>query len=422
MKVNELKKAKGNILSKNRHLKIWEFINWLDDTRWSKEERRKSLIPGPIFEKQYTDQKILTHWLLYITDQQRSYEEVWLYGGPIFAEIVTKYTTKNISGFNILSSFTTPSEKKGGVDIFKSKIQSIDGEKIAYTPRYGIHILSIARTLYLLQAYKRNLCYFLSDKWKFINNAQKIGGDNRTSRIAFLLYLLTYNESEQGFVSLHGNIGRIERNIENYSYHFNKLINDDKELENSFKQWSKRHRYHKRLWAAVRDYLKPQSLFREYFVRSLRDIDNKAFANFVQNESGEITDSLELPGDIWNLRFIAKIFDGKIKTSEDLRNHYENIKQSSFFDKEFYPEQFDVSFNFSQSMCDETMETYCPFRAKSKIREYCLPLMGVPIKDRPCPITMITCGFTYYCNPEGCPVREGITDNLCPGCSIKISR
>jgi len=408
-------------MNQTKLLKVWEIISWFDGVRWNEEEMKSTLIPGRIYENLGDSQKILVHWLTYITDQQRPYQDVWMKGGPVFAEIVLDYANKPDSRFTILKGFTNPSDKRDGVDVFTSKTQQIDGRNIKYTPRFGMHILSISRTLHLLKPFQCDLVHYLSKHWEFIKNVKQNKGDNRVSRIAFLLYLLTYKDAKQGLVSLHRDGKKIEREIERFGTEFEKLLGRMDELENHFYRWSKgRDRYHKRLWAALRDYLKPNSFFRGHLIKAVEDVKNEEFKTFIKNEEEEILESLELPGDIWNLRFIEKIFKGQIESPKELREKYERLGCLLHFGKRFFPEQFDVSFSFSPSMCDEIMEDYCPFRVGSQIRKFCLHSMGIQKTNNLCPVAMITCGYRYYCRPEGCPIKDGIKENLCSGCSIKI--
>ncbi len=297
------------------------------------------------------------------------------------------------------------------------------GERIEYTPRFGMHILSIARTLCILESYQRDIVRYLSRFWEFIEGGtQGVDGDNRVSRIAFLLYLLSYKDIKRGMLSYHRNEKEIKSNVRNYGKRLEKLFANKEELVFQFRKWSKRDRYHKRLWAALRDYVKPMSPFREYLIGGLHDTGEEGFEAFLKDEQQEILESLELPGDVWNLRFIEKIFEGKIKSPGELRREYQSLKLSHSIGARFYPEQFDVSFSFSPYMCEEMMEEYCPLRKNSRIKEYCLHALGMPIRDKLCPVAMITCGYTYYCEPGECPIKNGVQDDLCSGCSTKIER
>jgi len=408
------------MLHRNKLFSIWEIIRWLDEVCWNKEEMRQVTIPGPVYESLGSKQKILVHWLAYVTDQQRPYEDVWTKGAPIFAEIVKNYTEEPGPGFDALTRFTSSSGKRGGVDIFTSKRQSIDGQPIKYTPRFGMHIISIATTLHLLEQFNRNWVQYLSDNWNFIAGAkQPKEGDNRVSRIAFLMYLLTYSAVKRGMVSFETNEKGIKRHIENHSKRVKRLLDDKEELVKQFYRWSNKERFHKRLWAALLDYLKPGSPYRAHFIEALEDLGNDGFLGFLKEEN-EILESLELPGDIWNLRFVNKIFKEDIGSPSELRERYRTIIQPQNMGAKFYPEQFDVSFSFSPHMCDEMMEDYCPFRVDSDIRKFCLQTMGMKGENNLCPVAMVTCGFRYYCRSQDCPIKDEIETDLCPGCSVEI--
>jgi hypothetical protein len=88
-------------------LKAWPIIRWLDNARWG-VGASSSVIPGPAFASLDSCGQILTHWLCYITDQQRPWEEVWWMGGPIFAEVVQQYKAVNMRKkvLDLLRSFT----------------------------------------------------------------------------------------------------------------------------------------------------------------------------------------------------------------------------------------------------------------------------------------------------------------------------
>jgi hypothetical protein len=218
-------------------------------------------------------------------------------------------------------------------------------------------------------------------------------------------------------VSLQRNEKGIKRHIENYSRRLDRLLGDEETLTSHFYRWTKEKRYHKRLWAALRDYLKPKSPFHTQFVGAAEELGDERLSVFLREPGAQILESLELPGDIWNLRFIKKVFEGKIDSPEALREVYENLKLSHEISERYYPEQFDISFSFSPYMCEEEMEEFCPFRRISRVREYCF---HPSLERKLCPVAMITCGYSYYCNPENCPIKDGVKEDLCPGCSVKI--
>lgn len=312
-------------ISREKLLKVWEIIRWFDEVRWNEEEMKRELIPGPEFKTLTDDGKMLVHWLSYITDQQRPYQDVWRKGGPILAELVSTYKTNPNHSIDILKHFTRQSKKKDGIDSFQSKSQLLGGGNIEYTPRFGMHILSVARVLIILESYQRSFVKYLSDNWWFVQSSENIDGDNWVSRMAFILYLLAYNDITRGIVSYHANEKKINKNVERYIKWLKKLFSNKDRLLQTFEKWSKRDRYHKRLWASLRDYLKPESAFHDYFTRAIKDLGNTELSTFLANRKSDIYGSLELPGDIWNLRFIENIFNGSINSPEDLRSEYENL-------------------------------------------------------------------------------------------------
>ena len=405
---------------RSKLLKVWDLIRWLDEVRWNEEEVKKELIPGPEFKALNADGKIMAHWLSYITDQQRPYQDVWMKGGPVFAELVSAYKTTSKPSIDLLKEFTTPSEKRGGVDAFRSKSQLINGEILEYRPRFGMHILSIARVLIILESFQRSFANYLSHQWWFVQASKNIDGDNWVSRMAFLLYLLAYEDITRGLVSYNSNENKIKKNAEGYMGRLNKLFSNKDRLLQAFQEWSKRDKYHKRLWASLRDYLKPESPFYDHFAATFSNLGNKEIGNFLAARKSEVYGFLEVPGDIWNLRFLENIFNGSITSPEDLRSEYERLKLPSNLRTKYYPEQFDVSFSFSPYMCDEMMEDFCPFRVKTRIKEYCIGFGTDQYVKRLCPVAMIACGYTCYCKPESCPIKDGLDDDLCPGCSVNV--
>ena len=79
-----------NISNKNAILSIWKIFAWLDKCRWGAIQNynlicyaRKDLTPS---------EKILTHWLCYITDRQMPYQRIWDLGGFVISELVYRYT------------------------------------------------------------------------------------------------------------------------------------------------------------------------------------------------------------------------------------------------------------------------------------------------------------------------------------------
>lgn len=77
------------IKDKETLLKIFRAISWFDHIRW--------LVPAnynfmKFFREDLTNcEKILSHWICYITDRQMPYEVIWDKGARIFSELVYDY-------------------------------------------------------------------------------------------------------------------------------------------------------------------------------------------------------------------------------------------------------------------------------------------------------------------------------------------
>lgn len=397
-------------------IKAWRIIKWLDDARWHKGTS-SSLIPGPIFASLDPSDQILTHWLCYITDQQRPWQDVWMRGGPIFSEIVKHYkgTSSTEDMLGILSTFSH-AKGPGKVDVLTSKQQTINGQRITYTPRYGSHILSISRTLFTLQNFQNNIISYLSNNSSFIFHNSQEEDDSPTLRMAFLLYLLSYNEIYTGITSFFRQRTEIKKDLVERQKKLEYLFKAKEELENIYLRWIK-YRFYKRLWAGFRDYVKQGSYFEAKLLLALDDVKAEAILSYLQQNRKKMLCSLELPGDTWNLKFNQKLFDNKINSPSELRQFYNWLLAKGHLSDEFYPEQFDVSFDYAPRMCDLGNEALCPFKKGIKLYEYCLGSSG---KGKLCPVTRILADYESDCLPEKCPIILEEMEDICSGCGWSI--
>ena len=182
------------------------------------------------------------------------------------------------------------------------------------------------------------------------------------------------------------------------------------------------YRWHKRTWAALRDYLKG-SLHRNYICKVL-DAYERKYPDYVLKRwrnPEPYLDQLELPGDIWNNEFFKRIelyvkdITGKEyrgKSPQAIRNVYDRLRDEASRRK-LYPEQFDVTFDFAQ-ICRDKNCNICPLSpAALHINKLCIgELSGA--KEKYCPLLSTICQYFVLCNPTGCPVFKNITQGLCP--------
>lgn len=402
--------------TKEKLVKVWPIVKWLDDARWSKGAS-KSLIPGRVFESLSPSGKILSHWLGYITDQQRSWQDVWMMGGPIFAEVVKQYenTTRADDVLDLLLEFTSINTEKT-VDMFSSKQQKIEGKTITYTPRFGSHMVSIARSLYILADFEGNIITYLSSNIQFIFETSSMQADSPILRMAFLFYLLSYDDIHTGMTSFHSQRQEFKGDLEQRRGYIDRLLQSINQLENTYYSWI-RHRFHKRLWAAFRDYIKPGSYNEPIFIEALKRAKADLIVDLLEYNRKQVLCALELPGDTWNLVFNERLFDSKINHPANLREYYDQLRSEEILSDDFYPEQFDMSFDFTPRMCDLGEQLLCPFKKSSKLTEYCFGNTG---KGKLCPVTKILCGYETDCVPTGCPVLAGVMEDICRGCPANI--
>jgi hypothetical protein len=357
-------------------------VTWLDEARW---RAAPDLFGNPVYDLLDPSQKVLVHWLCYITNRQRPFRDVWDNGGFVFSTLVADYA-QFMSRPGSVQQFLEEHQRAG-----KGKLPayyaSSSGREVSYTPRFGADHESIERTLDLLSDYGGSLTTFISD---FIVRFRAEPEGLR--RLAHSLDLLSY---------------RLELRLDEAS----SLLHSDADLAWDFRTWQRSSaEHHKRLWASLRDYRKPGSPFHGYLEAQIR-----------WPHSGFELDQLELPGDTWNARFsrtlLAQLASdlglnaSAAKASKTGRRLYDRILRLDPH-TDFYPERLDFSFDFTPRMCDQGMCDVCLFAHPASLP--CFP--DVRQETSPlCPVLLFTCGYRHPCIAPGCPVAGGVSYGLCAG-------
>ena len=365
-------------------------MTWLDEARWNSME----VMNNPIFNSLQNEEKILVHWLCYITDRQRPFRQVWGKGGVIFSQIVKDYSSHSFKLFskNSVNNFLDQYRKMNSKKTIKPYIY----EDIEYASRYGADDKSINRTLTLLFHYEKNIVNFIEDQINiWLNEKEPL------VNVAYSLDLLTYRN----------NIS-IDK--------ANNILHSEELFKKGLSYWKKtRTSGHKRLWAALRDYRKPKSPF----FKKLMDSLSPNIAKIWYSKIFDI-DQIELPGDVWNERLndnllihIAKNAGIAVKRRTNYKESpliarlmYEKIKGVN---PDYYPERLDVSFDFAPRMCnqcDEGRYKICPFGMGSL--DLCYEDEGYS-SGKYCPVQFSTCGYLNECDPTNCPIKKGIGKGLC---------
>jgi hypothetical protein len=366
-------------------------VSWLDSARWTGRQPECAL---RLVGDAKAGDRILAHWLAYITDRRRPWEDVWYRGALIFSRVAVDYAREKpppraVDEF--LESYRTPvaqGEKMRGwpcpVD------DDVPDRSRPYRSRYPDDDTSIYRTLKLLAHLGWSL-----DNWLKELIHDLAGQGDALRRMAQRLDILTYRLSIPEDEAL-------------------SLLSNEEELAKDFLRWNPRaHADRKRLWAALRDYRKPGSRWHDY----LQDCG----VNWPQ-ENFDLA-QLELPGDVWNTRFFEHLVEPLARragvpitgnSSLVARRIYEVVVGVEP-DIAFYPEQLDVSFDFAQRMCDTMACWCCPFWRRRP------PFSTNPIElcrreqGQPCALLLITSGYLAEPGDSGCPFCQGLVDGLCDG-------
>ena len=396
----------GKIKIKDKELliKIFKTISWLDTHRWNTEDNYNFV---NFFRNDLTScEKILTHWICYITDRQMPFEIVWDKGGYVFSELVYEYSrNKNRSPEEILKEHYEKYRDKKGKERFRFKSNT---NNVTFASRYVTDdYQNILQTLEVLDnyevtinwsKYKRNIVAFILD---FIQRFKE--KDDLLIRMACALHLLTYN--------LDGKKASPYKILE--------ILNDDKKFEEKLREFKKTSTSgKKRLWCCVRDYKK--GLYNEIFNDAIREVISNDYADILLNIWNDLPmTQIELPGDVWNNsplfrdNLFASVLDlntipktwNMPRIIRDIYNQLKNDKDI----KGFYPEQFDITFDFVPRMCNKKLCNVCLF-GKNGVDFIC-----IPTKDKYCPVALLSCGYIAKCKEEDCIIKEGVSKRICRG-------
>lgn len=174
------------------------------------------------------------------------------------------------------------------------------------------------------------------------------------------------------------------------------------------------------MWAALRDYRKAKNyleLIRLGLCKAYGQQEGTFLYEIWTKEKNFDVNLLELPGDVWNSKFMTNVVKPLtaglgLQTKETwgasyiAREIYEKMPS-----KLFYPEQLDVSFDLSAKACENEDCDLCPF-SKHDLKNLCLSNTSAAGKKY-CPIVLATCTYRMVCNPEVCPVINGLGKGLC---------
>jgi hypothetical protein len=339
--------------------------------------------------------KIFTHWICYITDRQMPFEVVWDKGGYVFSELVYEYKRSKLLPQQIIKKYY---EKYSDKDKERFRFKSSDNTTFAsrYITDDYQNILS---TLEVLNYYERNIIKFILNIIKRFKDKEDL-----LIRFACSLHLLTYQLDSKKANP------KDTLKILNNEWEFEKKVEFFKRNATSGK---------KRLWCCIRDYKK--GLYNKVFSEAIREVSGTEASKLISIWDNLPMEQIELPGDVWNNsplfknNLFAEILDidSIPKTwgmPEIIRDIYKQLKNSGEIN-DFYPEQFDITFDFIPRMCSKKLCNVCPFGQNG------VELICIPTEDKYCPVALLSCGYMAKCEGEkgNCILRKGVGKGICKG-------
>ena len=341
------------------------------------------------------------------------FEIVWDKGGYVFSELVYEYSRNGLLPKQLLQKHYGP-YKENGKD--KTGFKSSDSEYNFSSRYHSDDCQNILQTLEILdmyevaingKKYKRNIVAFILH---FIHRFKD--EDDLLIRVSCALHLLTYQ--------LNGINGK-KANPDNVI----KILKNNEKFEEKLKEFKKTSTTgKKRLWCCVRDYKK--GLYHKIFTNAIKEeVSNSDAEELINMWNNLPMNQIELPGDVWNNRplfrdeLFAKVLDfdsspkrkkGDLKWGmpKIIREIYNQLKTDEEV-KDFYPEQFDITFDFVPRMCSKKLCNVCLF-GKNGVESIC-----IPTKDKYCPVALLSCGYIAKCEEKGCIIKKGISKGICKG-------
>jgi hypothetical protein len=298
-----------------------ELIKKLDKKRWEiqkEPEYPEYFLPRSNFT---AEERILIHWITYITDRILNTTIIWTDLHRIFSFWVKEY----LKDMTVDKLFD---KNKGFI--------GVNGECKKSRFSYD-DFKHIKRTLEILKNYNKSLVKFILEQLIQLGEEDK----NIVRKIACALFLLSYDSLDEKETF------EILRNKEKFNTYY--------------LDWEKSSRRgKKRLWAAFRDYIRVGSDWRQDFLDALKKLNADEKYIKLWDKLGKefhYLNQLELPGDIWNAEpeFINEFLiplanaigiSSKNKTkitpnnvSEFVRNVCDKLQKE--YGEEIFPEQFD---------------------------------------------------------------------------------
>lgn len=392
--------------------RIGSFVAWLDARR-SQSLQGKDWITYDegLAQELRPQEKLLTHWLCYITDRQMRYEAVWRQGGQVFSQLVLAYRSHDerelLDPRQPATAFLRSDGKKpffrapDRAHVVEEVERRRPGAQDEFASRFPEeHAVSIRRTLGMLRlGYERNLAGYIGSLLRRYGDRSDM-----VSIVACALHLLAYAVGKRDGASQTDCQAAVS------------LVESEELLAGALKRFEQSRRADKkRLWCSLRDYLKPGSQYRGYLLEALRALpEGPKLAGLWERAGEQCLGQLELPGDVWNEResFRTALFGRHVSDPDQakrtasaslVRALYEYLSP----DAPFYPEQFDVTFDFVPRMCERSLCEVCPLGELDPQR-----LCHENAYEKLCSVALLCGGYIVSCTSP-CVIRDKPARGAC---------
>lgn len=403
---------------------VFSITSFFDEARWSTNENDNLINFVP--ENLTDDNKLLTHWLCYITDRQMKFERIWDVAGFIFSDLV--YSICNEKNLSILDP-----DPKNQFNTFFAKSTKIvpnkkEGNKIADDYIFvGRHNVGSNKILLEYEEFFQNQnkppkfhSRFYPSDYKAILFTLIILKDFNFSIVEYLLPILNKNLSKKDIIRrlifslyllTYKDIGKSK--IENIDFKdwykkglerkddMMKILNDDSKFEKEFNKFAEIEIYNqKRAWCSLRDFFKSPE-FNTYFIRS---IEKHGFKHLEMLKDTKLLTQFELPGDVWNNKSKFRECIVKGTSYENCSDSFNKLLRDIYTKENIslgYPEQFDITFDFVPLMCMKRKCDLCPYGKDIEKGKNLDKICNKNI-SKYCSVVLVCCGYKYLCNPGKC--------------------
>ena len=448
-----------------------DFFALLDEIRWENPNNYDEI--NYSHEKELSpDEKLLTHWICYISDRAMGYKLIWDVGGFVYSDLVFHFrNTKTIEDLlkpdcdNSLFISIKPNKSKkkkaqpeegeeakededkkylfksresvGNTNIISKRYASFvdENKKVRFSPRYyPSDYVSIYYTLFTLdKLFARSFVGYIAEIIKKAMECSK--NENIETQLKTILmclfcgfYILSYSNIGQPTSSKlkdpnklfaddnKNKLIELSKDPEKRAKTINDWLETDDFIEKATAVYDKKRFTSKRIWCCIRDYLKHTNKgngFSELMESSLRQLEQEYNSEEYTNAvnllfSDDMKTLLELPGDTWNNKSFFRHCLLKDDAEESTNASINKVLREKYDNKE--TTVYPEQFDVSFSFVPRMCEQgNCKYCPLSSKENNEIEKLCSPKKEQYCPAVLMYTGFIYECpGKEECQLKDFI--------------